>query len=287
MTQRVIRSEAIFFTCAAIIVLAIVALFSFLGFQGLSTFRFNDPLQFFFGTTWDKNARIFGVIPLVYGSVVTTVISLLISAPIAFATAIYLTEVAPEGVREPLRVVIDMFAALPSVIFGLIGLTVLVPWMRTTFDAPLGQGILPAALILVLMVQPTMISIASDTLRSIPNTLREGADALGATRMQMILKVLLPAASSGLLTALILGIGRAIGETMAVQMVIGNITQRIPPDLVTGAATMPSTIVTQLPEAALPEQRTALIMVAFLLLCITLSLIVLVRRISSRATGGR
>lgn len=287
MTQRLIRAEAIFFTCAAVIVLAIIALFGFLGWQGLSTFRFTDPVQFFFGTTWDKNARIFGVIPLIYGSVVTTIISLAISAPIAFAAAIYLTEIAPEGLREPLRVVIDMFAALPSVIFGLIGLTVLVPWVRTTFDAPLGQGILPAALILVLMVQPTMISIASDALRSVPNTLREGADALGATRMQMILKVLLPAAGSGLLTALILGVGRAIGETMAVQMVIGNITQRIPPDLVTGAATMPSTIVTQLPEAALPEQRTALIMVAFLLLCITFSLIVLVRRITGQATGGR
>jgi phosphate transport system permease protein len=287
VTQRLIRAEAIFFTCAAVIVLAIIALFGFLGWQGLSTFRFTDPVQFFFGTTWDKNARIFGVIPLIYGSVVTTIISLAISAPIAFAAAIYLTEIAPEGLREPLRVVIDMFAALPSVIFGLIGLTVLVPWVRTTFDAPLGQGILPAALILVLMVQPTMISIASDALRSVPNTLREGADALGATRMQMILKVLLPAAGSGLLTALILGVGRAIGETMAVQMVIGNITQRIPPDLVTGAATMPSTIVTQLPEAALPEQRTALIMVAFLLLCITFSLIVLVRRITGQATGGR
>jgi phosphate transport system permease protein len=278
--RRVIRVEAIFFTCAALIVLAILALFAFLGIQGLSTFQYTSPVDFFFGTTWNSSTHEFGVVPLVYGSVVTVIISLLFSAPIAIGTAIFMTEMAKDTVREPLRVAVDMFAALPSVIYGLIALVVLVPWIRQVTGAPLGKGILPASIILIVMVQPTIISIASDALRSVPNAQREGATALGATRWQSIRKVLVPSARSGLLTALILGIGRAIGETMAVQMVIGNITQEVPPDLVTGATTMPATIVTQWPEAALAAHKTALTMVAFLLLSISFLLIIIVRQLS-------
>src|SRR5262245_30544967 len=279
-TKRVVWSEAVFFTCAAVIVLAICALFTFLGLQGLSTFQYTSPVDFFFGTTWNKSTGQFGVVPLVYGSTMTVIISLLFSAPIAIGAAIYLTEIAHDSVRETLRVTVDMFAALPSVIYGLIALVAIVPLVREAFNAPLGKGILPASIVLIFMVQPTIISIASDALRSVPNAQREGSIALGATRWQTIRKVLLRSARSGLLTAMILGVGRAVGETMAVQMVIGNITEKIPQNLVTGATTMPSTIVTQLPEAALPAHRSALIMVAFLLLIITFMLIVVVRQIS-------
>src|SRR5262245_21257042 len=235
MTQRLIRSEAVFFTCAAVLVAAIIALFLFLGIQGLSTFQYTDPLKFFFGTSWNKSTFTFGVLPLLYGSLMTVLIAMIFSTPVAIGSAIYLTEIAPEGIRQPLRVTIDMFAALPSVIYGLIALVAIVPWVRVTFDAPLGKGILPAAIVLIFMVQPTLIAIASDALRSVPNVQREGSTALGATRWQTIGRVILPSARSGLLTALILGIGRAIGETMAVQMVIGNITEAIPASLVTGA----------------------------------------------------
>jgi phosphate transport system permease protein len=281
-TQRIIRAEAIFFTCAAVIVASIVALFAFLGVEGLATFQYNDPLTFFFGTTWNSGTHVYGVVPLVYGSVMTVLISMIVSTPIAIGAAIYMTEIAHESVKQSLRVTVQMFAALPSVIYGLIALVAVVPWVRVTFNAPLGKGILPAAIVLIFMVQPTIISIASDALSSVPEPLREGATALGATRWQMISKVLLRSASGGLLTALILGIGRAVGETMAVQMVIGNITQSIPKDLVSGATTMPAAIVTQLPEAALPAARSALIMVAFLLLIVTFLLIVLVRQLTNR-----
>jgi phosphate transport system permease protein len=286
-TQRVVRAEAVFFTCAAVIVIVIIALFAFLGVQGLSTFQYTSPIEFFFGTTWNKSTSQYGVIPLVYGSVMTVIISLLFSAPVAIGSALFMTEIARMSVREPLRVVVDMFAALPSVIYGLIALSVVVPWVRVTFNAPLGKGILPAAIVLIFMVQPTIISIASDAFRSVPAAQREGALALGATRWQGISKVLMVSARPGLLTAVILGVGRAIGETMAVQMVIGNITESIPPNLVTGATTMAAAIVTQLPEAALPEQRTALIMVAFLLLIITFLLIVVVRQIGSSEHAPR
>jgi phosphate transport system permease protein len=286
-TQRIIRAEAVFFTCAGVIVLAIVALFAFLGIQGLSTFQYTRPLDFFFGTTWNKSTNQFGVLPLLYGSVVTVLISLVISTPIAIGSAIYMTEIAHESVRQTLRVTVQMFAALPSVIYGLIALVAIVPWVRYTFGAPLGKGILPAAIVLIFMVQPTIISIATDALSSVPIALREGATALGATRWQTIWRVLLRSAGPGLLTAVILGVGRAIGETMAVQMVIGNITQQVPGDLVTGATTMPAAIVTQLPEASLPSERTALIMVAFLLLLITFLLIVVVRQLTSRQPRAR
>jgi phosphate transport system permease protein len=285
--QRIVRAESLFFTCAALIVLAILALFAFLGLQGLSTFQYMSPFDFFFGTTWNRSTGQFGVIPLLYGSVVTVLISLVISAPIAIGSAVYMTEIAPHSLREGLRVAVQMFAALPSVIYGLIALVAVVPWVRETFGAPLGKGILPAAIVLVFMVQPTIISIATDALSSVPIALREGATALGATRWQSISRVLLRSASSGLLTALILGIGRAIGETMAVQMVIGNISDRVPSDLVTGASTMPAAIVTQLPEASLPSQRSALIMVAFLLLIITFLLIVLVHQFTSQRPRAR
>ena len=257
------------------------------GVRGLATFQYTSPINFFFGTTWYSNTGQYGVVPLLYGSVMTVLISMIISTPIAIGSAIYITEIANESVRQTLRVTVQMFAALPSVIYGLIALVAIVPWVRETFNAPLGKGILPAAIVLVFMVQPTIISIATDTLSSVPAPLREGATALGATRWQMISKVLLRSATSGLLTALILGVGRAVGETMAVQMVIGNITQGIPKDLVSGATTMPAAIVTQLPEASLPAQRTALVMVAFLLLIITFLLIVVVRQVTSRQPRAR
>ncbi|MBV9580892.1 MAG: phosphate ABC transporter permease subunit PstC, partial [Chloroflexi bacterium] len=286
-TQRIIRAESIFFTCAALIVLSILALFAFLGIQGLSTFQYTSPASFFFGTTWNSTQNQFGVIPLLYGSIMTVLISLLISTPIAIGSSIYITEIASESVRQTLRVTVQMFAALPSVIYGLIALVAIVPWVRDTFNAPLGKGILPAAIVLVFMVQPTIISIASDTLSSVPIALREGSEALGATRWQTTHKVLLRASFSGLLTALILGIGRAVGETMAVQMVIGNITEGVPQNLVTGATTMPAAIVTQLPEASLPPHRSALIMVAFLLLIISFVLIVVVHQVTNRRPRAR
>jgi phosphate transport system permease protein len=188
-----------------------------------------------------------------------------------------MVEVAPEPMRRAMRTTVELFASLPSVIYGLLGLTLVVPWVRETFHTGLGKGILAAAIVLIFMTQPTIISIAEDALRALPESLREGALAIGATRWQMIWRVLLPAARPSLLTAVILGTGRAVGETMAVQMVVGNITAKIPNNLFVGATTMPAAIVTQLPEATSDAHRAALIMVAFLLLLIILVLIAGVR----------
>lgn len=219
----------------------------------------------------------FGVLPLLTGSLLTALITLLISGPLAVLVAVFMVEVAPEWMRRFMRTTVEIFASLPSVIFGLLGLVYVVPWVRETFDVGLGKGILSASIVLVFMTQPTIVTIAEDALRTLPNSLREAAWGVGATRWQMIWGTLLPAARSGIFTALILGMGRAIGETMAVQMVIGNITEFIPTSLLTGATTMPAAIVTQLPEAASPAHRAALIMVAFVLLFTSFLLIAVIR----------
>ncbi len=278
--------QSIFFSAAAILVLSTTALFLFVGVNGLQLFTHASPLEFFFGTSWDQNSETYGVLPLLYGSVVSVLLTLIVSAPLAIAVAVFMVEIAPPSVRRVMRTTVELFASLPSVIYGLLGLVIVVPWVREALGAGLGKGILAASIVLVFMTQPTIVSIAEDALRALPEALREGALATGATRWQMIWRVLLPAARPGLITAIILGTGRAIGETMAVQMVVGNITSRVPGSLVTGATTMPSAIVTQLPEATGGEHRAALIMVAFLLLLITLVLIIGVR-LASSGSGGR
>lgn len=279
-----IVAQSIFFTAAAIVALSTAALLLFTGSSGLAVFQYMHPGEFFLGTTWDQNFETFGVLPLLVGSLLTVGVALVISGPLALGVAIFMVEIAPEPVRRVMRTVVELFAALPSVIYGLLGLSLVVPWVRESFGGGLGKGILAASIVLVFMTQPTIVSIAEDALRALPESLREGALAVGATRWQMIWRVLLPAARPGLITAVVLGTGRAVGETIAVQMVIGNITSRIPTSLLKGATTMPAAIVTQLPEATSPEHRAALIMVAFLLLVITFTLIALVRMAGS--SGG-
>ena len=228
----------------------------------------------------------FGILPLLAGSLLTALLTLIVSGPLAILVAVFMVEIAPAPMRQLLRTTVEIFASLPSVIFGLLGLVYVVPWVREAFHVGLGKGILAASIVLVFMTQPTIVTIAEDALRSLPNNLREAARGVGATRWQMIWGILLPAARTGLFTAVILGIGRAIGETMAVQMVIGNITEYIPTNLVDGATTMPAAIVTQLPEAASPAHRAALIMVAFVLL-ITAFLLIALYRFSLRGTPAR
>jgi phosphate transport system permease protein len=274
-------AESVFFSAAAVLVLAIVGLVVFIGSQGIRLFSNMGPAAFFLGGTWNQSTGQFGVLPLLVGSLLTATLTLCVSAPMAIMVAVFMVEVAPPRMRQVMRTTVELFASLPSVIFGLLGLVLVVPWVRVTFGAPLGKGILAAAIVLVFMTQPTIVTITEDALRCAGATLREGAIALGATRWQMIAGVLLPASRQGIITAVVLGTGRAVGETMAVQMVIGNITTKIPTSLITGATTMPAAIVTQLPEAADPVHRSALSMVAFVLLLIAFVLIALVRRSGS------
>jgi phosphate transport system permease protein len=277
MLKKAIFIQSIFFCAAAILVLSSFSLMAFVGSKGLEVFRYMSPVDFFTGVTWDQNSETYGILPLLVGSLLTALITLVISAPLAILVAIFMVEIAPAPIRQLIRTTVELFASLPSVIYGLLGLVIVVPWVRETFHTGLGKGILAASIVLVFMTQPTMVTITEDTLRALPYSLREAAWGLGATRWQMIWGTLLPAARSGIFTAIILGMGRAIGETMAVQMVIGNITASVPTSLIKGATTMPAAIVTQLPEATSPMHQAALIMVGFVLLLLAFVLITIVR----------
>jgi phosphate transport system permease protein len=193
------------------------------------------------------------------------------------AGAVFLAEIAPPWVRSFMRPATDLFAGIPSVVYGYVGLTVIVGLIRNTTSSSTGYGILAAAMILAIMILPTVISLSEDALRSLPGTYKEASLALGATRWQTIYKVLVPAASPGILTSIILAMARAIGETMAVQMVIGN-APRFPSSLVSPTSTLTSDIVMEMGNTPFGSiWNNALFLMSFILLIIALILIILVR----------
>ena len=193
------------------------------------------------------------------------------------AGAIFLAEIAPPWVRTIMRPATDLFAGIPSVVYGYVGLTVIVGFIRKSTNSSTGYGVLAAGIVLAIMILPTVISLSEDALRSLPRTYKEASVALGATRWQTIRRVLVPAASPGILTAIILAMARAIGETMAVQMVIGN-SPRFPGSLVSPTSTLTSNIVMEMGNTPFGSTwNNALFLMSFILLIIALILIILVR----------
>ncbi len=164
MVRKSIWAQSIFFSTAALLVLSTAALVLFIGGSGLQVFRYISPANFFFTASWDQNSQTFGIIPLLYGSLMTTLITLIISAPLAIAVSFFMVEVAPPSVRRVMRSTVELFASLPSVIYGFLGLIIVVPWVRDALHVGLGKGILAASIVLVFMVQPTIVSIAEDAI---------------------------------------------------------------------------------------------------------------------------
>ena len=199
----------------------VAAIFYFLlreGLPALTEVKLGDLLA----VRWYPIEDYFGILPLLTGSVIITVGALLIAFPFGIATAVFISEIAPRWVREILKPLVELLAGLPSVVLGFLGILVLAPFLRRFLDLPTGLTALAGSILLGGIAVPTIVSIAEDALDSVPRSYREGAWALGATRWQTIWRVTLPAARSGVLTAVMLGIGRAIGETMTVMMVTGN-----------------------------------------------------------------
>ncbi len=195
-------------------------IFYFLLREGLPTF-FDIPLRQLFGSRWYPIEGIFGLWPLLFGSILVTVGAVVIAVPLGLTTAIYLGEIAPPWQREILKPLIEVLAGIPSIVLGFLGWVALAPLVQN-LGAPTGLTAFTGALILAYMALPTIISISEDALYAVPKEYRDGALAIGATQWQTIWRVVLPAARSGLVIAIMLGIGRAIGETMAVMMVTGN-----------------------------------------------------------------
>jgi phosphate transport system permease protein len=191
-----------------------------------------------------------------------------------------MAKIAPNWLREIMRPATDLYVAIPSVVYGFIGLTILVPFIRTYFGVNTGFGLLAAAVILAIMILPTIISISEDAIRSVPRTLEEASLALGATRWQTIRRVLLPAALPGILTSIILAMARAVGETMAVQMVIGN-TPQLAKTLFTPTSTLTSEIVIEMGNTPFGTAwGNSLFLMALVLLLVSLLMIVAIRRIA-------
>jgi phosphate transport system permease protein len=199
----------------------VLLIFLFLLREGVPVF-FEVPPGSLFGPHWYPTFGIFGTLPLILGSLLVTLLAVVIALPLGVATAVFVREVAPRWARELLKPVIEVLAGIPSVVLGFFGMTFVAPLVRDVLHAPTGLTAFTGAFILAYMALPTMISVADDALDSVPRSYRDAGLAMGATRWQTIWRVIVPSARSGILTAIMLGMGRAIGETMAVMMVTGN-----------------------------------------------------------------
>jgi len=199
----------------------VVLIFFFLLREGIPALA-EAPFASLFGTRWYPIEGHFGIWPLITGSIVVTVGAMIIAIPFGIGTAVFMSEIAPRWLREILKPLVELLGGLPSVVLGFLGILVLSPYLRTFLNLPTGLTALAGSLLLGGIAVPTIVSIAEDALDAVPYSYREGAWAMGATRWQTIWRVTLPAARSGVLTAIMLGIGRTIGETMAVMMVTGN-----------------------------------------------------------------
>jgi phosphate transport system permease protein len=217
-TDRLARHVVFLSATTSFIILLAIAFFIFV--RGVPTFEEVRFADFLFGTEWRPGLERYGIGGMVIGSVVVTIGSLLLAIPLGIACAILLAEVAPYRVRQFLRPAVELLVGIPSVVYGLVGLVLLVPAIRQIGGT--GFSVLAASIVLMAMVLPTIISISEDSIRAVPVSYREGSLALGATHWQTIRKVLLPAARSGIGASIVLGMGRAVGETMAMIMVIGN-----------------------------------------------------------------
>ncbi|MHB0912993.1 MAG: phosphate ABC transporter permease subunit PstC [Armatimonadota bacterium] len=207
----------------ALAILAMVLIFVFLIKDAFPLFKsLSDARAFFAGTDWQPEFGNFGVLPLLAGSIAVTLGAVVIAVPVGVLCAIYIAEFAPRAVREVLKPTVEVLAGIPSVVLGFIGLTITAPYLQKLLHMPTGLTALTGAVMLGFMALPTIISIAEDALVAVPGSYREGSLALGATHWETVHRVLVPAAKSGIVAACMLGVGRAVGETMTVLMVAGN-----------------------------------------------------------------
>ena len=243
-------------------------------------------------------ASVYGALPYIAGTIFSSAIALVLAAPIGLLTAIFLAEYAPRRISVPLTFVIELLAAIPSVVIGLWGVFVLGPFLKVTvesfmvdnfgwipiFKGPaFGIGLFAAGVILAIMILPTIVTISREILVAVPGSQREAMYGLGATRWEVISRVVIPLARSGIIGAVILGLGRALGETLAVTMVIGN-GQNIPTSLFDQGQTLASKIATSFNEAQVGLQTSSLIALGLILLAITIAINIVARAFVGRAT---
>src|SRR3989338_7729489 len=216
--------EGIIKTSGIASIFVVTLIFFFLLKDGVFLFKTVHLHDFLLGRSWYpiSDPPEFGILPLIYGTLLVTAGAAVLAVPLGIGAAVYIAEVAPGKLKEILKSGVELLAAIPSVVLGFIGMVTIVPWTKQLFDVPTGLTAFSGSVILAFMAMPTIVSIAEDALHSVPKIYKEGAYALGATKWQTIYRVVLPAASSGIVAAVMLGIGRVVGETMAVMMITGN-----------------------------------------------------------------
>ena len=277
MKDKIAEKLLLFIAFSAILLLLLITFFIFQ--QGIPLI-FKVGIGNFLSTHWAPTKGQFGILSMIIGSLMVTAGALIVGIPFGLACAIFLAEFSSKVVQKTLKPIIELLAGIPSVVYGFIGIVILVPFIREHFGGP-GFSVLAASIILGIMILPTIVSISYDSLVAVPKTYREGSFALGATKWQTVVMLLFPAARSGIIAGIILGMGRAIGETMAVIMIAGN-ALKLPHSILDSVRTLTSTIALELGYAA-GDHRAALFACGSILFVI----IVVLNLIAIKITGRK
>lgn len=248
LKEAIIKSIFAAFAFISVLTLALIVVFLFR--EGIPIFKEVSVADFILGKEWypTYDPPSYGIWPLIIGSAVVTIFSCLIAVPLGVLSAVYISEIAPASIKDVTKSIIELLAGIPSVVLGFFGMVVVAPFLQETFDLPTGLNIVNASVILAIMAIPTISSISEDALYAVPSEFKEASYALGATKYETITKVIMPAALSGISTAVILGMARAIGETMVVLMVAGG-AAAVPESIFDSVRPMPASIAAEMGEA--------------------------------------
>lgn len=272
--------KLLFFLTALVSIAAVILICIFLFASGIPAIKEIGVFKFLLGTSWKPANNLYGILPMIVGSFYVTAGALIIGVPIGILTAVFMARFAPRSIYAPLKAAVNLMAGIPSVVYGFFGLVVLVPFIREAFGGR-GMSVLTASVLLGLMILPTIISVSETSIRAVPKSYYEGGLALGASHERSVFFTVLPAAKSGIFAGVVLGIGRAVGETMAVMMVAGN-QAVIPDSMLSGVRTLTTNIVLEMGYSTDLHREaligTAVVLFVFILI-INLSLSLFKRRV--------
>ncbi len=279
----------VFLVCACASILAVILICAFLFANGVPAIGKIGVFNFLLGETWKPGNDLYGILPFILGSIYVTAGAIIIGVPIGLLTAIFMARFCPKSIYRFMKPAVDLLAGIPSVVYGFFGMVVLVPFVRDFFGQTLGFGgngssMFTASVMLGIMILPTIISVGESSIRAVPNSYYEGSLALGATHERSVFCTIVPAAKSGIMAGIILGIGRAIGETMAVIMIAGN-QPRMPKGIFEGVRTLTSNIVMEMGYAT-DLHREALIATAVVLFVFILIINLLFSLVKRRSANG-
>lgn len=264
-------SSKIFLACALLSVISLLLIVGFVFYKGANPFVTGDYsfLSFIFGSEWVPSEDKFGIFPMIVASIYATIGALVIGVPIGLFTAIFLAEIAPKPVAKIVSPAIQLLAGIPSVLYGVFGLAIIVPFLQNNLGLARGQSLIAVILVLAIMMLPTIVTVAETAIRAVPKSYREGSLALGVSEIGTIFKVIVPAAKSGIMAAIVLGLGRALGETMAVILVAGN-SLIIPTSLTDSIRPLTTNIALEMGYAAGTHQEmlfaTGIVLFSFILI---------------------